>query len=102
MHIIYERSGGFMGQTTKSSFDLSDLPEEDAKNLQTIIKEIDFTTLPENSLESQSAPDQFTYHISIQTQEWEQTIITSDSSAPPEVRPLIQSLNDISRNKKSK
>ena len=100
MHIQFERSGGFMGTTTKSSFDLSDLPESDAEQIHTIIDQINFSALPKDLTVAKNNPDQFTYTISIQTQEWEHTIITGDSSAPLEIQPLIKTLTDISRSKR--
>jgi hypothetical protein len=101
MHIQFERSGGLMGNTTKSAFDLSDLPEGDANQIRTIIEKINFSTLPKDLTVANNARDQFTYTISIQTQEWEHTIITGDSSAPPEVQPLIKTLSEISRSKRA-
>jgi len=100
MHIQFGRSGGLMGTTTKSSFDLSDLQEGDATQIRTIVEQINFSTLPKDLSVAKNAPDQFTYTISIQTQEWEHTIITSDSSAPPDIQPLIKILTDISRSKR--
>jgi hypothetical protein len=100
MHILFERSGGFMGITTKSSFDLTDLPEVDADQLRTIIEQVNFSALPGDLTGTRNAPDQFTYKISIQTQEWEHTIITGDVTAPTEIQPLINTLNEISRSKR--
>ena len=100
MHIQFERSGGLMGTTTKSSFDLSDLPEGDAEKIRLLIEQINFSALPKDLTTAMNAPDQFTYTISIQTQEWEHTIITGDVSAPLEIQPLITTLTDISRSKR--
>jgi hypothetical protein len=101
MHIQFERSGGLMGTTTKSSFDLSDLQEDDATQIRTIVEQINFSTLPKDLSVAKNAPDQFTYKISIQTQEWEHTIITSDGSAPLDIQPLIKILSEISRLKRA-
>jgi hypothetical protein len=102
MHILFERSGGFMGMTTKTSFDLSDIPEAEAEQVRAIIEKVDFSKLPEKSQNINNSADQFTYTITITSQEWEQTIITSDASAPEDIQPLIKSLNEISRSRRGK
>jgi Emfourin len=101
MRIQFERSGGFMGLTDKTSFDLSELPEADAGQLQALVEKANFSALPDNLLNVRPVPDQFTYKISIQTQEWDHTIVTNDASAPPEIQPLIATLNNISRTRRA-
>jgi hypothetical protein len=96
--IEFERSGGFMGRTSVSSFNIAELPENEAEQILTTIEKINFTSL-EETIQSQSsqARDQFTYRISIQTQEWHHTIVTGDASAPEEIQTLIKLLNDLNR-----
>ena len=65
MHIIYERSGGFTGMTSSYSFNLEDLPDEEANRLRTIIEQVDFLALPEKFESAGNIPDQFTYTITI-------------------------------------
>jgi hypothetical protein len=97
MHIVYERSGGFTGMTSSYSFNLEDLPVEDANKLRTIIEQVDFLALPEKFEKAGNIPDQFTYTITIESQEWSHTVVTGDSSAPMEIQPLLDSLNAVSR-----
>lgn len=100
MHIIYERSGGFTGMTTSYNFNLEDLPAEDAEKLKELIDQIDFPVLPENLEMSKNIPDQFSYTITVESQEWTHTIRTSDATAPQEIQPLIETLNSLSRNQR--
>jgi hypothetical protein len=44
-----------------------------------------------------SLPDQFTYRITVETQEGEHSIVTGDISAPEEMQELLQLLNRIAR-----
>ena len=100
MHIEFERSGGFMGMTTSCSFDLSELQATDAEQLKSMIEQVKFPELPENIPGSNQMPDQFTYTIFIRSEEWSHKIVTGDASAPPEMQPLIETLNTISRSHK--
>jgi len=100
MNIIYERSGGFMGLTTSYTFNLDDLPDEEAGRLKELIDQIDFSALQENLEMSKSIPDQFSYTITVESQEWTHTIRTGDATAPLEIQPLIETLNSLSRNQR--
>lgn len=100
MNIIYERSGGFMGLTTSYTFNLDDLPAEDAERLKELIGRIDFPALPENLEMSRNIPDQFSYTITVESQEWTHTIRTGDATAPQEIQPLIETLNSLSKNQR--
>lgn len=101
MNIIYERSGGFMGMTTSYTFNLEDLPEEDAEKLKELIDRIDFTALSENLEMTRNIPDQFSYTITVESQEWRHTIRTGDATAPQELQPLIETLNSLSKNQRT-
>ena len=100
MNIIYERSGGFTGMTTTYNFNLDDLPEEEAGRLKELIDQIDFSALPENLEMSKNMSDQFSYTITVESQEWTHTIRTGDATAPHEIQPLIETLNSLSRNQR--
>jgi hypothetical protein len=101
MNIIYERSGGFTGMTTSYTFNLDDLPEEEAGKLKELIDQINFSALPENPEISKNLPDQFSYTITVESQEWTHTIRTGDATAPEEIQPLIETLNSLSRNQRN-
>ncbi len=100
MNIIYERSGGFTGMTTTYTFNLENLPDEEAQKLKELIDQIDFSTLPENFENTKNIPDQFSYTITVESHEWTHTIRTGDGTAPQEIQPLIETLNSLSRSQR--
>jgi hypothetical protein len=101
MNIIYERSGGFTGMSMSYTFDLENLPAEEAQKLKELIDQIDFSTLPESLENPNNIPDQFSYTITVESQERTQTIKTGDAAAPPEVHSLIATLNSLSRSQRN-
>lgn len=101
MRIDFERTGGFSGMTMNSSFNLDELSENDADHLRTLIERTDFSKLPEKLSDNKNVPDQFTYTITVQSQEWQHTVVTGDSSAPEDVRLLIETLNQLARSNRS-
>lgn len=102
MNIIYERSGGFMGTTTSYTFNLEDLPHEEAEKLKALIDQVNFLTLPENLEMPQNTPDQFSYTITVESREWTHTIRTGDATAPQEIQPLIETLNSLGRSQRKR
>jgi hypothetical protein len=102
MRINFERSGGFTGMAKTSSFNLDELPENVANNLRTLVEQANFSKLPNNLPGNKDAPDQFTYTITVQSQEWQHTIVTGEASAPEEIRPLIEALNQLARSQRLK
>ena len=100
MYIYFERSGGFTGITSSQTINLDELPESDAKKLKSLIDQSGFASLPEKIGSGKNVPDQFTYTIKVESSEWSHTIITGDASAPVEILPLLNALNDISRSQR--
>ena len=97
MNIFFERSGGFAGLTLSNTIHVDELPETDAEKLKVLIDESGFASLPEKIESERNAPDQFTYTIKVESREWTHTVITGDASAPNEILPLLDALNEISR-----
>jgi hypothetical protein len=100
MRINFERTGGFAGMGMGSSFELDDLPVNIADNLRTLIEQVKFFELPNKLADDKNAPDQFTYTITVQSEERQHTIVTGDSSAPKDIRPLIEALNQLVRSQR--
>lgn len=96
MHILFEQSGGFMGRTISLELDLQDLPDADAGTLLQLIDEANFFSLPAN-MPPTGARDDFHYRVTIQAETSQHTVRTSDASAPPELRPLLQELSKRAR-----
>ena len=102
MHIKFERSGGFTGRPLTTSFDTDDLPESTANDLRALVQKVDFSKLANNLQSNNNAPDQFAYTITVQSQDSQHTVVTNDSSAPEELKPLIDFLNQLARSQRSK
>ncbi|HZM20643.1 MAG TPA: protealysin inhibitor emfourin [Anaerolineales bacterium] len=97
--IKYERTGGFTGMRIAADIEPNDLPEEQAQTLLDLLDDLDFPELPEFLTGDSSMPDQFTYTITVESQEWKHTVVTSDESAPEKMQELLQILNRIARKK---
>lgn len=97
--IKYERTGGFAGIHIAADIEPNDLPEEQAQTLLDLLDDLDFPELPEQLMNDSSMPDQFTYTITVESQEWKHTVVTGDESAPEKMQELLQILNQIARKK---
>jgi len=97
--IRYERSGGFAGMRIAADIEPNDLPEEQAQSLLELLDDLDFPGLPEQLINDSSMPDQFTYTITVEAQEWKHTVVTGDESAPEKMQELLHILNRIARKK---
>lgn len=97
--IKYERTGGFAGMRIARDLKLEDLPEEQADSIISLLDDLDFGELPEH-LTEESMPDQFTYVITVETDDWEHTVVTGDASAPEKMQELLQLLDRLARTKK--
>jgi len=98
--IKFERTGGFAGMRIATDVKLDDLPDEQASSIRGLLDDMDFAELPEQLL-GESGPDQFTYTITVETQKWEHTVVTDDSSAPEKMQELLQLLNRLARTRRA-
>jgi hypothetical protein len=94
--IFFERSGGFMGRKVTTTIDLEELPEDQAKALEELLDEADFFELPAD-LTRQPMPDAFTYTITVATEVRRHSVRVSDTTAPDDLRPLLEELNKKAR-----
>ena len=97
MVVSYERTGGFGGMRMAASFDLDELPEQDAESIRDCLHRAHFHTLPERITGQTAMPDQFTHKITVSSGASTHTVVTADASAPAELRPLIDLLNQLAR-----
>jgi hypothetical protein len=97
--IKFERTGGFAGMRLATDLKLQDLPDEQAETLVELLDDMDFNELPEQMLDK-SGPDQFTYTITVETNKWEHTVVTGESSAPEKMQELLQLLNRLARTRR--
>ncbi len=101
-HIKFERTGGFAGIRIAADFDLDDLPEDQVAQLRELLDDVDFDELPEKLLKGGPVPDGFTYSITVESHKFEHTVITSDTSAPEKMQPLLELLYQIARQRARK
>ena len=98
--IKFERTGGFAGMRIATDLKLDDLSEEQARTISELLDDLDFGELPEQMMNEEGMPDQFTYTITVETKKWEHTIVTGDVSAPEKMQELLQLLNRLARTHK--
>jgi hypothetical protein len=98
--IKFERTGGFAGIRIARDLKMDDLTDEQADTLRELLDDLDFEELPEQMMDTESMPDQFTYVITVETQRGEHTVVTGDASAPEKMQELLQLLNRLARTKK--
>ena len=98
MRIIFERTGGIMGSKSSLVIKLDELPLDQAETLRRLLDEAKFFTLAENP-PTHPNPDGFQYTITVETGTAKHTIHTSDTTAPAELRPLLQELSQRARRK---
>jgi hypothetical protein len=101
MQIEYERTGGFAGMRMAASFDLNQMPPEDAADIRALLEKAQFEDLPEK-IESQPAvPDQFTYKITVQGEKGTHSVTSGEASASPGLRELIDLLTKLARERRT-
>jgi|SRR5687768_14386427 hypothetical protein len=98
--IKFERTGGFAGIRIATDLKLDDLPEEQANSIKELLDDLDFEELPEQMINKESMPDQFTYKITVETKKGEHTVVIGDASAPEKMQELLQLLNRLARTRK--
>ena len=95
--IKFERTGGFAGIRFAADFELDDLPDDQAHQLLEMLDDLDFDELPEQILGKQQIADGFNYSITVISEERQHSVITSDTSAPKDMGPLLELLTQIAR-----
>lgn len=95
--IRFERTGGFAGMRIAADIEPDQLSEEQNQALLDVLDALDFPELPEQLMNTSSMPDEFTYTITVEAEEWKHTVVTGDSSASEKMQELLQMLNRIAR-----
>jgi hypothetical protein len=96
MQIHFERSGGLLGRIEKAQIDTDSLSAEEAEEIEKIVNQANFFTLPEAIINPRGA-DQFTYKLMIDNSEQQHSIKVGDSVIPENLQPLVQKLTRIAR-----
>ncbi len=95
--IKFERNGGFAGMRIAADIEPDKLSDEQSQALLDVLDSLDFPELPEHLMSDSSIPDEFTYTITVEADDWKHTVVTGDSSAPEKMQELLQMLNRIAR-----
>ena len=94
--IYFERTGGFMGRKVSVTIDLDNLSDEQAGLLNDLLDEADFFDLPADMTQP-AMPDAFTYNITISSEKRQHSVRVGDSTAPDDLRPLLDELSRQAR-----
>ena len=98
MKIKIERSGGFAGLNKNFSADDSSLESSQVDQIKELLRSSKFFGLQSSPLPKKGAADYFTYKITIQDSDQTHTVITTDVTMPPGLRPIV----DLVANKSNK
>ena len=90
--INFKRTGGLMGREVETDFDLNQMPDEEAQEIQRLLLEANFFSIPQNLIEP-SKHDEYEYTVTVDAGNSHHTVHTSDSSAPESMRPLLEKLS---------
>ena len=92
--IMFECSGGFLGQSKDIALDLDTLPSNESRHLLCLIQKADFFNIPEN-LVARSTADEFLYAITVEAGTTRHRVRVSDTDMPTALRPLIDELTAL-------
>ena len=97
MKISYRRTGGFAGMILSYDIDIDNLSPEEASELETLVSEADFFSLPEEISAESAGMDQFQYLLTIKTEQVQHTVEVGDASMPEKLLPLVNKIRILSR-----
>ena len=97
MRMTFERTGGFAGMTMTKVIDTTTLPAEASKQLRQLVDAADFFHLPATLTAKSRQPDRFEYHLTIQEDNQQHTVVVSEQAVPSSLRPLIEWLMAAAR-----
>jgi hypothetical protein len=85
-----------MGRKVSATFDLNELPDDQAKTLEGLLDNADFFQLPED-LTRPPMPDAFMYTITASKEGKQHSVRVTDATVPNDLRPLLDELNKQAR-----
>jgi len=100
LRIIYERSGGFAGLTLTVELDTASLPPDEAHDVQKMIEEAGFFTLPASIPALTCVADAFQYVVTVEAEGKQHTVRTIDTAIPDALLPLIEYLTKVAKEKR--
>jgi hypothetical protein len=93
MEIILERSGGVAGLRRTYRLDTNNLPEEQTRQVEELVKQCQFFTTPHSSPSGEGA-DRFQYRLNIKSEESSHTIDFSGPAAP-NLQALVKIVSEL-------
>lgn len=92
MRIAFERTGGFVGIPLSVELNTGKLPKEEARELEELIRGVEFFNLPKTIISPNPEADRFFYRVTVQQGFRKHTVEISESAAPEAIQPLLERL----------
>ena len=92
MRLDVVRSGGFANLRVPAHLDTSELPPEEAQEIEALVRRVSLEDLAERSPLRGPGADRFQYDVKVTREEGEQRVIASESEVSPELRALIDTV----------
>jgi hypothetical protein len=97
MIIQFQQSGGVAGiRRPALTIDTSTLPAAEAGQWHALVADAGFHELPD-SADPGPTRDAFSYHVTVESDGRRHVVRTTDASAPPALRPLLDALRQAGR-----
>ncbi|WHX61075.1 protealysin inhibitor emfourin [Peribacillus frigoritolerans] len=95
MHIKFSCIGGFANLDLNFEIDTDELPKEKYEELQNLMKQADLSNAAQSKMVKTQGFDSFSYQLDIADEKKKQSFSFTDTTAPEEVRPLLDYLRNL-------
>lgn len=95
MHIKFSCIGGFANLDLNFGIDMDELPKEKYEELQNLMKHADLPNAAQSKMVKTQGFDSFSYQLDIADEKKKQSFSFTDTTAPEEVRPLLDFLRNL-------
>ncbi|AZV62883.1 hypothetical protein LHV56_21825 [Peribacillus frigoritolerans] len=95
MHIKFSCIGGFANLDLNFEIDTDELPKEKYEELQNLMKQADLPNAAQSKMVKTQGFDSFSYQLDIADEKKKQSFSFTDTTAPEEVRPLLDYLRNL-------
>ncbi|PCD06277.1 hypothetical protein CMV16_19065 [Peribacillus simplex] len=95
MHIKFSCIGGFANLDLNFGIDIDELPKEKYEELQNLMKHADLPNAAQSKMVKTQGFDSFSYQLDIADEKKKQSFSFTDTTAPEEVRPLLDYLRNL-------
>ncbi|MBT2606420.1 protealysin inhibitor emfourin [Peribacillus frigoritolerans] len=95
MHIKFSCIGGFANLDLNFGIDMDELPKEKYEELQNLMKHADLPNAAQSKMVKTQGFDSFSYQLDIADEKKKQSFSFTDTTAPEEVRPLLDYLRNL-------